>query len=154
MNVMLPHGVDMEGDLNLASDQSVFEVISSGTSLCTCFNLYFFVCKDCIFYFEEPLQPGGKTSLVKYEFTGGKESTQIFAEYLSVPFSPVNGYPRVFKCEIYCRGILNFNCDAFNRTLCALITNCCSVVFTGVSPPFFFFLWAIASRPFYPFRTA
>lgn len=27
-----------------------------------------------------------------------------------------------YKCEMHCRGILNFNCDAFNPTLCALIT--------------------------------
>lgn len=31
-------------------------------------------------------------------------------------------YPCLFKCEIYCRGILNFICEAFNGTLCALIT--------------------------------
>lgn len=44
----------------------------------------------------------------------------FFSFFLS--FSHVNEYPCIFKCEIYCRGILNFNCDAFNRTLCALIT--------------------------------
>lgn len=34
----------------------------------------------------------------------------------------LNEYPCLFKCEIYCRGILNFSCEAFNGTLCALIT--------------------------------
>lgn len=59
---------------------------------------------------------------MRHEFNGGEDSTQIFTQYRFCPFSHVNEYPCIFKCEIYCRGILNFNCDAFNRTLCALIT--------------------------------
>lgn len=58
---------------------------------------------------------------VEHEFNG-EDSTQIFSTISVLSFSNVIEYPFIFKCEVYCRGILNFNCDAFNRTLCALIT--------------------------------
>lgn len=65
-----------------------------------------------------------KLNMLLYtDFIHGEESTQIFALIsFFLSFSHVNEYPCIFKCEIYCRGILNFNCNAFNRTLCALIT--------------------------------
>lgn len=58
---------------------------------------------------------------MEHEFIG-EDSTQIFTTISVLSFSNVIEYPFIFKCEVYCRGILNFNCDAFNRTLCALIT--------------------------------
>lgn len=50
-----------------------------------------------------------------------QHTSHLFTVWVS-SFSRVNWYQCIFKCEIYCRGILTFNCDAFNWTLCALIT--------------------------------
>lgn len=63
-----------------------------------------------------------RTNLRTEISTGGEDSTQHLFTVWVLSFSRVNWYQCIFKCEIYCRGILTFNCDAFNWTLCALIT--------------------------------
>lgn len=68
-----------------------------------------------------PMATSSEKNHVEHEFNG-EDSTQIFTTISVLSFSNVIEYPFIFKCEVYCRGILNFSCDAFNRTLCALIT--------------------------------
>lgn len=63
-----------------------------------------------------------QTNLRTGIWSGGEDSTQHLLTVWVLSFSCVNYYQCIFKCEIYCRGILTFNCDAFNWTLCALIT--------------------------------
>lgn len=108
-----------------------------GTSCHSCFHSFVF-CQMVIWFHVQPftlssepvylgLKKKKRENLVKYWFNCGVESTHTSLCYVRGrrevrPFSHVGEYPCIFKCEIYCRGILNFNCDAFNRTLCALTT--------------------------------
>lgn len=78
-----------------------------------------------IVHWPGTFRPEKQENLFEYWFCVAKRAhTHTSALYREgiCPFSHVGKYPCIFKCEIYCRGILNFSCDAFNRTLCALTT--------------------------------